>query len=126
MSLRDSSFDDDSESDLRRAPWWPVIFQIILLLLSFTIALMIYVVTPVVIRENMLLFSLVGYVFTPVLTTGLLAVVRGKDLRDRSIPGYYRLSGKSRIKLANLLSLLSFLMSIPLIWQLATEIVARV
>lgn len=115
----------DHEGEGTRAPVWPVILQIGLLVCSFAIVIMIYVFSPRIVRENMLLLSLFGYIFTPILTTGLLALTRGQDLKNRSLPGYHKYSGKSRIKLAGSLSLASFLISLPLIWQLATEIVAR-
>lgn len=126
MASQDNSFETtELESEYVSAPWWPVSIQIVLLALSSLIAFMIFFVTPETVRENMFAFSFVGYLFTPILTTGLLALTRGQDLKNRSIPSYRKNSGTSRIRLSGYLSITSFLVSLPLIWQLSTEIAAR-
>ena len=127
MASQDFSFETtEFESEHITAPWWPVSIQIALLGMSSLIAFMIFFVTPEIVRENMFAFSLIGYFFTPILTTGLLALTRGQDLKNRSIPSYRKNSGTSRIRFSGYLSITSFLVSLPLIWQLSTEIAARI
>jgi hypothetical protein len=110
---------DDGEStvshDVERPPFWPLICQAAVLLVS----LVLFFITPV---DKYLVLGLLGYVLTPFLNVLLLAVLRAIDLKKRSLPWYDRELGKVYMRISSLLTLTGFVLAIFVIWRIAIEI----
>jgi hypothetical protein len=90
--------------------------------LIFLIAFL-YLAGPYIFVSQRLAISVIGYLLTPFLVVFFLAILRTKDLRNRSLPWYDRGLGKVYIAWSRRLCLISFLIAIPILWTLAVEIV---
>jgi hypothetical protein len=106
---------DISPENITKPPFWPLVVQILAIFGS----LILFVVSP---REQYLFLSLIGYLFTPFITFSSLALQRAKDLNARSNSFYDQALGKKYIRIAGILSLTSFIVAIPIVYRLATEI----
>lgn len=105
----------DEDRGVVKPPFWPIILQLLLLIVST----LLFFLPPV---EKHLLFGLIAYVFTPFLVVALLAVIRASDLKNRALSNYDRALGKKYQAIAGFLSLASFITALPLIWRIAIEI----
>lgn len=101
--------------DVERPAFWPLIAQIVTIVLS----LALFLVTPI---EKHLVFGLVGYVLTPFVNVALLAIVRAADLKKRSLSWYDRELGKTYLRISSMLTLTGFAVALPIIWRVAVEI----
>ena len=106
---------DISPENIKKPPFWPLIIQIIAIFGS----LVLYGVSP---REKYLPLSLVGYVLTPFIVFASLALQRAKDLSARSNAFYDQALGKTYLRIAGILSITSFVVAVPIVYRLATEI----
>lgn len=106
---------DISPENIKKPPFWPLIIQIIAIFGS----LVLYGVSP---REKYLPLSLVGYILTPFIVFASLALQRAKDLSARSNAFYDQALGKTYLRIAGILSITSFLVAVPIVYRLATEI----
>jgi hypothetical protein len=106
-------------SEVKKPPKWPLILQIFIIAISA----ILFWIGPIFFKTQKLAVSVVGYALTPFLVVLFLAILRTIDLKNRSLPWYDRGLGKVYVKLAGRLSLVSFVMSAPIIWRLAIEIV---
>jgi hypothetical protein len=73
-------------------------------------------------NENFLKTSLLCYVLTPFLTVAALAVLRAIDLSNRSLEHYDSSLGREYIKYASIISIVSFVFSLLVIFRIANEI----
>ena len=73
-------------------------------------------------NENFLKTSLLCYILTPFLTVAALAVLRAIDLSNRSLEHYDSILGRDYIKYASIISIVSFVFSLSVIFRFATEI----
>ena len=106
---------DISPENIKKPPSWPLIAQGILILFS----VLLFILSP---HAQYLLLSVIGYLLTPFATFALLAIQRSRDLKDRSSAFYDHALGKTYLRLSGTLSLFSFLLTMPIVWRLATEI----
>jgi len=106
---------DISPENIKKPPFWPLIIQIIAIFGS----LVLFGVSP---REKYLPLSLVGYILTPFIVFASLALQRAKDLSARSNAFYDQALGKTYIRIAGILSITSFVVAVPIVYRLATEI----
>lgn len=119
-----SSWDDSTPvdygySEIKKPPKWPLIVQLFILVVSASL----FLVAPSLFQTQKFAVTVVGYLLTPFLVVLFLAILRTKDLRDRSLPWYDRGLGKVYIKWSGRLCLVSFLLAVPILWRLAIEIV---
>lgn len=105
--------------DVKKPPKWPLAVQVFLILFSA----FLYFAGPLLFLTQRLAISVIGYVLTPFLVVFFLAILRTKDLRNRSLPWYDRGLGKVYIAWSRRLCLISFVIAIPILWTLAVEIV---
>ena len=73
-------------------------------------------------NENFLNTSLLCYLLTPFLTVAALAVLRAIDLSNRSLEHYDSILGRDYIKYASIISIVSFVFSLLVIFRIANEI----
>ena len=128
MSMWDSGADSSSDftpirydvspENIKKPPFWPLIVQIV----SILVSLIIYFVSP---RSSYLGLSAVGYLFTPFIVFAALALQRAKDLSARSNAFYDQPLGKKYLRIAGMLGITSFIVAIPTVIRLATEISQR-
>jgi hypothetical protein len=104
---------------VKKPPRWPLLAQASLIFLSA----FLYLAGPYIFLSQRLVISVIGYLLTPFLVVLFLAILRTKDLRNRSLPWYDRGLGKVYIAWSRRLCLISFLIAIPILWTLAVEIV---
>lgn len=110
---------DYGYSEVKKPPRWPLLAQAFLIFLSA----FLYLAGPYIFVSQRLAISVIGYLLTPFLVVFFLAILRTKDLRNRSLPWYDRGLGKVYIAWSRRLCLISFLIAIPILWTLAVEIV---
>jgi hypothetical protein len=110
---------DYGYSEIKKPPKWPLVVQLLILLFSSAI----FLAAPSLFQTQKLAVTLIGYLLTPFFMVLFLAILRTKDLRDRSLPWYDRGLGKIYIKWSGRLCLVSFLLAVPILWRLAIEIV---
>jgi len=111
--------DDYGYLEAKKPPKWPLVVQLFLILSSA----FLYLAGPLIFITQRLVISLIGYLLTPFLVVLFLAILRTKDLRNRSLPWYDRSLGKVYVAWSRRLCLLSFVIAIPILWTLAIEIV---
>jgi len=99
----------------KRPPYWPLILQVLFILVSVGI---FFTADP----EKYFSTSLLCYVLTPFLTVAALAVLRAIDLSNRSLEHYDSMLGRDYIKYASIISIVSFVFSLSVIFRFATEI----
>jgi amino acid transporter len=102
-------------TNVKKPPYWPLILQILLVLVSVGI---FFTAEP----EKYFSTSLLCYVLTPFLTVAALAVLRAIDLSNRSLEHYDSSLGRDYIKYASIISIVSFVFSLSVIFRFATEI----
>lgn len=110
---------DYGYSEVKKPPRWPLLVQASLIFLS----VFLYLAEPYIFLSQGLAISVIGYLLTPFLVVFFLAILRTKDLRNRSLPWYDRGLGKVYIAWSRRLCLISFLIAIPILWRIAVEIV---
>jgi len=101
--------------NIKKPPLWPLIIQSVAILGS----VVVYFASP---RSSFFILSAVGYFLTPFFVFASLAVQRAKDLSARNSAFYDQPLGKKYIRIAGALSLASFVIAIPIVIRLATEI----
>jgi hypothetical protein len=106
---------DISPENIKKPPFWPLVIQIVAIFGS----LVLFGLSP---REKYLPLSVVGYILTPFIVFASLALQRAKDLSARSNAFYDQALGKTYIRIAGILSIASFVVAIPIVYRLATEI----
>ena len=106
-------------SEVKKPPKWPLILQVAIIAVSA----ILFWLGPTIFKTQKLTVSVFGYLLTPFFVVLMLAVLRMKDLKNRSLPWYDRGLGKDYVRMAGRLSLVAFVMAIPIIWRLAIEIV---
>jgi hypothetical protein len=102
-------------TNVKKPPYWPLILQILFVLVSVGI---FFTAEP----EKYFSTSLLCYVLTPFLTVAALAVLRAIDLSNRSLEHYDSSLGRDYIKYASIISIVSFVFSLSVIFRFATEI----
>jgi hypothetical protein len=102
-------------TNVKKPPYWPLILQILFVLVSVGI----FIKSS---NENFLNTSLLCYVLTPFLTVAALAVLRAIDLSNRSLEHYDSSLGRDYIKYASIISIVSFVFSLLVIFRIANEI----
>jgi hypothetical protein len=102
-------------TNVKKPPYWPLILQILFVLVSVGI---FFTAEP----EKYFSTSLLCYVLTPFLTVAALAVLRAIDLSNRSLEHYDSTLGRDYIKYASIISIVSFVFSLSVIFRFATEI----
>jgi hypothetical protein len=102
-------------TNVKKPPYWPLILQILFVLVSMGI----FIKST---NENFLKTSLLCYVLTPFLTVAALAVLRAIDLSNRSLEHYDSSQGRDYIKYASIISIVSFVLSLLVIFRIANEI----
>lgn len=102
-------------TNVKKPPYWPLILQIVFILVSVGLFWKAE-------RESYLYTSLLCYVLTPFLTVAALAVLRATDLSNRSLEHYDSSHGRDYIKYASIISIVSFVFSLFVIFRFATEI----
>jgi hypothetical protein len=110
---------DYGYAEVKKPPKWPLAVQVSLILFSA----FLYLAGPLLFLTQRLAISVIGYLLTPFLVVFFLAVLRTKDLRNRSLPWYDRGLGKVYLAWSRRLCLISFVIAIPILWTLAVEIV---
>lgn len=105
----------DTYTKVKKPPYWPLILQILFVLVSAGI---FFTAAP----EKFFATSLFCYVLTPFLTVAALAVLRAIDLSNRSLEHYDSSLGRDFIKYASIISIVSFVFSLSVIFRFATEI----
>jgi hypothetical protein len=106
---------DISAENIKKPPFWPLVVQLVAIFAS----LILFTLSP---REKYLSLSLIGYGLTPFIVFASLALQRAKDLSARSNAFYDQALGKTYIRIAGILSVASFVVAIPIVYRLATEI----
>ena len=99
----------------KKPPYWPLILQVLFVLVSVGIFFTAD-------TEKYFSTSLLCYVLTPFLTVAALAVLRAIDLSNRSLEHYDSILGRDYIKYASIISIVSFVFSLSVIFRFATEI----
>ena len=99
----------------KKPPFWPMILQVLFVIVSVGV----FIKST---NENFLKTSLLCYVLTPFLTVAALAVLRAIDLSNRSLEHYDSILGRDYIKYASIISIVSFVFSLSVIFRFATEI----
>lgn len=110
--------DEYGYAEVKKPPKWPLLVQVLLILLST----FLFLVGPLMFLTQRLVISVIGYLLTPFLVVFFLAILRTKDLRNRSLPWYDRSLGKVYITWSRRLCVVSFIIAIPILWVLAIEI----
>jgi hypothetical protein len=110
---------DYGYSEIKKPPKWPLVVQLFILIVSTAL----FLIAPNLFQTQKFAITLVGYLLTPFLVVLFLAILRTRDLRDRSLPWYDRGLGKAYIKWSGRICLVSFLIAVPILWRLAIEIV---
>lgn len=106
---------DISPENIKKPPFWPLIAQFVLIFIS----ILLFIFSP---HSKYLPLSILGYLLTPFATFALLALSRSQDLKNRSSSFYDHALGKTYLRLSGTLSLFSFILTMPIVWRLATEI----
>ena len=99
----------------KKPPYWPMILQVLFVLVSIGVLIKSS-------NENFLNTSLLCYLLTPFLTVAALAVLRAIDLSNRSLEHYDSILGRDYIKYASIISIVSFVFSLLVIFRIANEI----
>jgi hypothetical protein len=99
----------------KKPPFWPLVLQALFVVIS---AALFFTADP----EKYFSTSLLCYVLTPFLTVAALAVLRAIDLSNRSLEHYDSVLGRDYIKYASIISIISFVFSLLVIFRFATEI----
>jgi len=99
----------------KKPPYWPLILQVLFVLVSVGVFIKSN-------NENFLKTSLLCYVLTPFLTVAALAVLRAIDLSNRSLEHYDSIQGRDYIRYASIISIVSFVFSLLVIFRIANEI----
>ena len=99
----------------KKPPFWPMILQVLFVLVSIGV----FIKSS---NENFLNTSLLCYLLTPFLTVAALAVLRAIDLSNRSLEHYDSILGRDYIKYASIISIVSFVFSLLVIFRIANEI----
>jgi hypothetical protein len=107
-----------SPENISKPARWPLLLQSLGIVLSVAI----YLVSP---RNSFLLMSAIAYTICPFFVFALLAVQRAQDLNARSDAFYDQPMGKKYLRISSYLGISSFVISIPIILRLATEISQR-
>ena len=102
-------------TNVKKPPFWPLILQLLLLISS---ALMFFTAGI----DDHLSSGLICYLLTPLMVVVMLAILRAKDFSNRSLEHYDSELGKSYIRYASLISLVSFIFAVAIIWRLGIEI----
>ena len=102
-------------TNVKKPPFWPLILQLVFVLASAGI---FFTADP----EKYFSTSLLCYVLTPFLTVAALAILRAIDLSHRSLEHYDSSLGRDYIKYASIISIVSFVFSLSVIFRFATEI----
>ena len=102
-------------TNVKKPPYWPLILQVLFVVIS---AGVFFTADP----EKYFSTSLLCYVLTPFLTVAALAVLRAIDLSNRSLEHYDSSLGRDYIKYASIISIVSFVFSLSVIFRFATEI----
>lgn len=102
-------------TNVKKPPFWPLILQILFVIISAGIFFTAD-------TEKYFSTSLLCYVLTPFLTVTALAVLRAIDLSNRSLEHYDSSLGRDYIKYASIISIVSFVFSLSVIFRFATEI----
>jgi len=99
----------------RKAPLWPLIAGVLLLLASAGLA-----VIGLGLENSALLYiSVIGYLLTPLGTAFTLIMAMRAHRNLSAVDGYVADSGTRAIKLCAIVAVLGFLLAIPHIWQIA-------
>lgn len=106
---------DISPENIKKPPLWPIIVQGVAIFGSL-------IVWALNLKMSNLLLSVVCYVFTPFIVFGCLALLRAIDLTSRNSAFYDHALGKTYLRIAGTFSLVSFLVAVPVVYRLATEI----
>jgi len=102
-------------TNVKKPPYWPLFLQILFVLVSVGIFFTAD-------TEKYFSTSLLCYVLTPFLTVAALAVLRAIDLSNRSLEHYDSSLGRDYIKYASIISIVSFVFSLLVIFRIANEI----
>lgn len=116
----DSSFGDFTssfqfETKARKAPQWPLIVGVAILVTS----LLLVFVERSAQDSALLIVALIGYLLTPLATAAVLILALRNHKNLSSVDGYQEESGNTVIKRCSLIAYGGFITAIPHVWQLA-------